>query len=207
MPMLVFFQPSPKEDLILYDALVHASIRDGIKMSNATAYKFHHNDLEDLRVKISRKRALEDAAEIYIITESVFSMDGDHPDLVALAELAQEYACFLIVDEAHAIGVFGENGQGLVQDLKLQDKLFARIITFGKALGCHGAAILGSNALRDYLINFSRSFIYTTALPPHSVACISESYKALQVSESMDYEVAKLQQNISVFLMEIQKTV
>lgn len=199
-----FFSCIPqKEDLILYDELAHASIRDGIKMSHAKAYKFSHNDLEDLRAKILRKR--EDSSQIYIVTESVFSMDGDSPDLVALSDLAQQYNCYLIVDEAHATGVFGEKGQGLLQELGIQDRVFARIITFGKALGCHGAAILGSRELRDYLINFSRSFIYTTALPPHSVACILEAYMTLDAPQGTDTEVAKLQENIRCFHGEILK--
>ena len=201
-----FFSCVPqKQDLILYDELVHASIRDGIKMSNAKAYKFLHNDLEDLRNKILRKREEFNSATIYIVTESVFSMDGDFPDLVLLSNLAEEYNCFLIVDEAHATGVFGVKGQGLVQELKIQDKIFARIVTFGKALGCHGAAILGSEALKDYLINFSRSFIYTTALPPHSVAGIMEAYKSLETSDSTNSEVVKLQKNISFFQEQILK--
>ncbi len=201
-----FFSSIPqKEDLILYDELAHASIRDGIKMSNAKAYKFLHNDLENLRNKILRKREEFNFAAIYIVTESVFSMDGDFPDLVAMSNLAEEYNCYLIVDEAHAIGVFGEKGQGLVQELEIQDKIFARIVTFGKGLGCHGAAILGSKGLKDYLINFSRSFIYTTALPPHSVACILEAYKSLEASESTNSEVEKLQKNIQIFQEEILK--
>lgn len=201
-----FFSCVPqKQDLILYDELVHASIRDGIKMSNAKAYKFLHNDLEDLRNKILRKREEFNSATIYIVTESVFSMDGDFPDLVLLSNLAEEYNCFLIVDEAHATGVFDLKGQGLVQELKIQDKIFARIVTFGKALGCHGAAILGSEELKDYLINFSRSFIYTTALPPHSVAGIMEAYKSLETSDSTNSEVVKLQKNISFFQEQILK--
>ncbi|MFO8146187.1 MAG: pyridoxal phosphate-dependent aminotransferase family protein [Gillisia sp.] len=201
-----FFSCVPqKDDLIFYDELAHASIRDGIKMSNAKAYKFIHNDLEDLRNKILRKREDFNVAAIYIVTESVFSMDGDFPDLVSLSNLAEENNCYLIVDEAHAVGVFGEKGQGLVQQVKLQDKIFARIVTFGKALGCHGAAILGSKELKDYLINFSRSFIYTTALPPHSVACIMEAYKSLKASDSKNSEVIKLRENISFFEEEILK--
>lgn len=201
-----FFSSVPqKEDLILYDELVHASIRDGIKMSNAKAHKFLHNDMEDLRKKIFRKRELFNSAQIYIVTESVFSMDGDLPDLSALSNLAKENKCLLVVDEAHATGVFGPKGQGLVQELKIQDAIFARIVTFGKALGCHGAAILGSKELKEYLINFSRSFIYTTALPPHSVACILEAYKSLETSNEINSEVIKLQENIRYFQKEILK--
>lgn len=202
-----FFSSVPqKQDLILYDELAHASIRDGIKMSNAKAYKFRHNDLEDLRNTILRKKEEFNAATIYIVTESVFSMDGDFPDLVALSKLARAHNCYLIIDEAHAVGVFGEKGQGLVQELKLQDKVFARIVTFGKALGCHGAAILGSEQLKDYLINFSRSFIFTTALPPHSVACLMEAYKTLEAVDSTNSGVLKLQKNIRFFQKEIRKS-
>ncbi|CAM4311117.1 aminotransferase class I/II-fold pyridoxal phosphate-dependent enzyme [Gillisia limnaea] len=201
----LFSSVPQKEDLILYDELVHASIRDGIKMSNAKAHKFLHNDLEDLRKKIFRKRELFNSAQIYIVTESVFSMDGDLPNLIALSNLAKEHKCLLIIDEAHATGVFGKKGQGLVQELKIQDTVFARIVTFGKALGCHGAAILGSKELKEYLINFSRSFIYTTALPPHSVACILEAYKSLETSNGTNSEVIKLQENIRFFKEETLK--
>lgn len=123
------------------------------------------------------------AAEVYVVTESVFSMDGDSPDLNAFAEFCQENNYHLVVDEAHAIGVFGKRGEGLAQELGLQDVIFARVITFGKAMGCHGAAILGSIILKNYLVNFARSLIYTTGLPPHSVATILASYEYLSTSE------------------------
>ena len=171
-----FFSSLPqKGDLILYDELCHASIRDGIQLSNAKAYKFNHNDFEDLGRLILRNQN----TVIYIVTESVFSMDGDTPNLEELVQLSEKHNCYLVVDEAHALGVFGENGEGLVQDLNLQDQVFARIMTFGKGLGSHGAAILGSQELRDYLVNFSRSFIYTTGLSPHSVATILMGYHYL----------------------------
>jgi 8-amino-7-oxononanoate synthase len=107
-------------------------------------------------------------------------MDGDCPNLEELVELSEKYHCNLVVDEAHAFGVFGDYGQGLVQSLDLQDKVFARIMTFGKALGCHGAAILGSTELKSFLVNFARSFIYTTGLSPHSVATILVAYNNLE---------------------------
>jgi 8-amino-7-oxononanoate synthase len=172
-----FFSSLPqKGDLILYDELCHASIRDGIQLSNAKAYKFNHNDFEDLERLILRNQN----AVIYIVTESVFSMDGDTPNLEELVQVSDKYNCYLVIDEAHALGVFGSTGEGLVQMLGLQDQIFARIMTFGKGLGCHGAAILGSTELRDYLVNFSRSFIYTTGLSPHSVATILMCYHYLE---------------------------
>ncbi|WP_461533057.1 aminotransferase class I/II-fold pyridoxal phosphate-dependent enzyme [Sinomicrobium sp.] len=166
-------------DVVLYDELIHASIRDGIRMGQGKGFRFKHNDIDDLESRIRRvKNNAEQPVEghLFIVTESVFSMDGDIPNLDKMTALAEQYGAFLIVDEAHAIGVFGQRGEGLVQELDLQDRVFARIATFGKAVGCHGAAVLGSNRLKDYLINFARSFIYTTAMPPHALAAIMVAY-------------------------------
>ncbi|WP_034918346.1 aminotransferase class I/II-fold pyridoxal phosphate-dependent enzyme [Gillisia sp. CAL575] len=201
-----FFSAIPQRgDLILYDELVHASIRDGIKMSNAKAYKFRHNDLEDLKKRLSLVTT-EANAEIYVVTESVFSMDGDSPDLKAFSNFAEEEGLHMVIDEAHAVGVFGKKGKGLVQALGLEKMVFARIITFGKALGVHGAAILGSELLAQYLVNFCRSFIYTTALSPHSVASIHAAYQCLeQLDASKNSELKKLQENIIFFRSEIER--
>lgn len=106
-------------------------------------------------------------------------MDGDSPDLEKLVELCEKTNANLIVDEAHAIGVVGEKGEGLVAHLGLQDKVFAVVVTFGKALGCHGAAVLSSKTVKDYLVNFCRQFIYTTALSEHSIEIISNQYQSL----------------------------
>lgn len=193
-----FFSSVPqKGDLILYDELCHASIRDGIQLSNAKAYKFRHNDLEDLEKLIQRFQT--ELVEVYIATESVFSMDGDTPNLEELARLSGKYCCRLVIDEAHSLGVFGSSGEGLVQMLGLQNQVFARIMTFGKGLGCHGAAVLGSQELKEYLVNFARSFIYTTGLSPHSVATILVAYQHLQ-SEKLSVE--QLQENILHFNQE-----
>ncbi|MBC7655285.1 MAG: 8-amino-7-oxononanoate synthase [Oligoflexus sp.] len=188
-----FFGSVPqKGDLILYDELCHASIRDGIQLSNAKAYKFNHNDFEDLEKLILRNSN----TIIYIVTESVFSMDGDCPNLEELVLVSTKHNCYLVVDEAHALGVFGIKGEGFVQMLDLQEHVFARIMTFGKGLGCHGAAVLGSNELREYLINFARSFIYTTALSPHSVATILVAYQYLEMDSA---SISKLRDNIIFF--------
>jgi 8-amino-7-oxononanoate synthase len=188
-----FFSSVPqKGDLILYDELCHASIRDGIQLSNAKAYKFNHNDFEDLEKLILRNPN----AIVYIVTESVFSMDGDCPNLEELVSVSTRHNCYLVVDEAHALGVFGSAGEGFVQMLGLQDHVFARIMTFGKGLGCHGAAILGSVELRDYLVNFARSFIYTTGLSPHSVATILVAYQHLKKDSA---PILKLRENIVFF--------
>lgn len=187
-------------DVILHDELCHASIRDGIRLSNAKSFKFQHNDLEDLQEIILKHKS--ETAQIYIVTETVFSMDGDSPDLEKMVEISEKHDCYFIVDEAHALGVFGINGRGLIQDLNLEDKIFARIMTFGKGLGCHGAAILGSQDLKEYLVNFARSFIYTTALSPHSVAGILIAYKNLEIQNS---QIEKLRENILHFNQEKQR--
>ncbi|WP_299626459.1 8-amino-7-oxononanoate synthase [uncultured Tenacibaculum sp.] len=190
-----FFSCVPQRgDVILYDEYIHASIRDGIQLSNAKSYKFKHNDLENLDEML--KRVQHDT--IYIVTESVFSMDGDTPNLNGLVTVAKKHNAYLVVDEAHALGVFGEKGEGLVQQLQLENEVFARIITYGKALGCHGATILGSEKLYSYLINFSRSFIYTTGLSPHALATIQVAYLHLK-SEI----IQQLEENINFFKSEV----
>ncbi len=238
-----FFSSVPQRgDVVFYDELIHASIRDGIKLGNANSYKFGHNDLKDLRARIDRvckKRSKVDdehgrnevdersrievdehgrnevtehsrseviehgRSEIYIVTESVFSMDGDSPDLKALTAFCSDEGYRLIIDEAHALGVFGKNGSGLVQELGLQQKVFARIFTFGKAMGCHGAAILGATDLKNYLVNFARSFIYTTGLPPHSIATVLSAYEFLNSSLGREAR-QKLKKNIDYFKVECE---
>ncbi|MBM6498827.1 aminotransferase class I/II-fold pyridoxal phosphate-dependent enzyme [Flavobacterium macrobrachii] len=197
-----FFSSVPqRNDVILYDELCHASIRDGILMSNAKSYKFQHNNFENLEKLITTQLETRNSKPetFYIVTESVFSMDGDSPNLEELVTLCQKYNCYLVIDEAHALGVFGNHGEGLLQSQGLQDKVFARIMTFGKGLGCHGAAILGSQELKNYLVNFARSFIYTTGLSPHSVATILIAYQNL-ISEKEAIE--KLKNNIQFFNQE-----
>ncbi|MFY7900102.1 MAG: aminotransferase class I/II-fold pyridoxal phosphate-dependent enzyme [Chitinophagaceae bacterium] len=168
----LFSSVPQKGDTIIYDFLIHASIRDGIRLSKAQSFAFMHNDMIDL------ERRLQNAeGNVFVVTESVFSMDGDFCLLEEIITLCKQYHAHLIIDEAHATGVVGEKGEGLVQHLQYQDWVFARIHTFGKACGTHGAVILGSHNLRNYLINFARSFIYSTALPPHTIATIQKSYQ------------------------------
>ena len=217
---LSFFSCVPlRNDVILYDEFCHASIRDGILMSNAKAYKFSHNDTKDLELQLQKfSTQLEineenSKAEIYVVTESVFSMDGDSPDLKTMAEICNKHKAYFVIDEAHAVGIFGTQGEGLIYELNLQNKVFARIITFGKALGSHGAAILGNRNLKEYLINFSRPFIYTTGLSPHALATIKLSYDELkQFKNNTDNHNFKtslprriLVKNIRFFQSEIRR--
>lgn len=180
-----------KGDRILYDHLCHASIRDGIRLSFAQAFSFAHNDMDDLQKKLANA-----TGTVFIVTESVFSMDGDLCPLAELTAIAEKYKAHLIIDEAHATGIIGERGEGLVQHLQLQTKVFARVHTFGKACGCHGATVLGSQSLRDYLINFARSLVFSTSLPEHSVAMIKASY---EIFPQMKEERMHLHKLISQF--------
>ena len=158
-------------DTILYDYLCHASIRDGMRLSFAQSFSFLHNDLEDLERKLQKANGT-----VFVVTESVFSMDGDYCPLYEIVLLCEKYGAKLVLDEAHATGVVGEHGEGLAQMLGLQQRIFARVHTFGKACGTHGAIVLGTELLRSYLINFARPFVYSTALPEHTLEDIRISY-------------------------------
>ncbi|WP_308217179.1 8-amino-7-oxononanoate synthase [Hymenobacter sp. DG01] len=172
---LGFFAAVPRRgDTILYDEASHASVKDGIRGSFATAWSFRHNDLTDLTRKLARA-----TGAVFVAVEALYSMDGDVAPLAELAALCRERELYLVVDEAHTNGLYGPQGEGLVEELGLEADVFARVLTFGKALGSQGAAVAGPAVLRDYLLNFSRPFIYTTALPPHSIASLRAAYEAL----------------------------
>lgn len=184
-----------RNDTYICDELIHASLIDGVRLSKANKFTFKHNNLEALEDKLKIAKG-----NVFIVTESVFSMDGDLAPLTPIAALANKYNAYLIVDEAHATGVIGKNGEGLVQSLGLQNQIFARIITFGKAIGSHGAIILGTQTLKTYLINFARSFIYTTAPSFHNLAAVKNAYQYLNESE----EIKNLRSNIKYFNAKIK---
>lgn len=179
-----------RHDTILYDQLVHASIRDALRLSEARTLSFRHNDVDHLQEKLERANGRK-----WVVVESIYSMDGDEAPLREMVACCENQGAALIVDEAHAVGVIGPQGRGLVVEAGLEERVWARVVTFGKALGSHGAAVLGSNLLRDYLINFSRPFIYTTGLPPDTVHRTLEAYRCLEESEL----VQQLQANITLF--------
>lgn len=145
------------------DKLSHASIIDGIKLSGAKMIRFRHNDMDHLEELLSRQ--IGNYKKSLIITETVFSMDGDTPDLKRLTELKDKYDCMLMLDEAHATGVFGENGSGLAEEANISASVDIIMGTFSKALGGFGAYAATSSSLKEYLINTCRSFIYSTSLP------------------------------------------
>lgn len=163
-----------KEDTLIMDELIHASLIDGARLTKAKRVRFSHNDLVDLTQKLK-----ENSGSKIVVVESLYSMDGDLCPLAEMAELCQIYDAKLIVDEAHGIGVLGQHGKGLVNHLGLEKMVFATVATFGKAMGGHGAAILGPQWLKEYLINFSRPFIFTTGLSFHQLAAINCTYQYL----------------------------
>lgn len=171
-------------DTILYDELSHASIKDGMRLSLATRQPFRHNDLTDLEKKINKAQG-----NIFVVVESIYSMDGDAAPLADLTLLCEQQGAHLIVDEAHSTGIYGVNGNGLSCELNVDKKIPVRIYTFGKAIGLHGACVVGSKELITYLINFSRPFIYTTAMDPKSVLAISTAFKFLSSHHFLQKEL------------------
>lgn len=166
-----------RHTIIIYDELCHASIHDGIRLGICNnKFHFGHNDLADLETKLAKYSGKH---KLLVVVESVYSMDGDLAPLVEIVGLCENYGANLIIDEAHATGVIGQKGEGLVNKLGLENKVLARVHTFGKALGSHGAAVLGSQLLKQYLINFARPFIYSTALPMHSLLATKCAYDYL----------------------------
>ncbi len=154
-------------DAILSDALNHASIIDGSRLSRAKTIVYAHGDLNQLEAGLKQTAS---ARRKLIVTESIFSMDGDEAPLTGIVELSEKFGAMVMVDEAHATGIFAGNGAGVVAKLGLADRVQVQMGTLGKALGGFGAYIAGSAALRELLINRCRSFIFTTALPPAVMA-------------------------------------
>ncbi|MCP9235126.1 aminotransferase class I/II-fold pyridoxal phosphate-dependent enzyme [Lewinella sp. JB7] len=170
-----------RTDTIVYDELIHASIRDGIRLSGAAARRCQHNKVEQAHRVLSEARS---DGQTFFVTEARFSMDGDTAPLRAIAEACQEHGAHLIVDEAHSIGIDGPRGSGLTAELGLQQQVFASVVTYGKAPGASGAAVLGGTALRNYLVNLSRPFIFTTAPRPEQLASIMRAYELLGERQS-----------------------
>ncbi len=167
-----------KGDCILSDRLNHASIIDGILLSQTKLFRFQHNDCQHLEELLKKER--DKFKNALIITESIFSMDGDRAPLKELVRLKEKYNCQIMVDEAHATGVFGENGSGLVEEEGLSDRIDLIMGTFSKALAGFGAYLATSKTITDYLVNTCRSFIYSTALPPAVIASNLVSLKLVK---------------------------
>lgn len=164
-------------DIVIYDESSHASIIDGIRLSHADKIKFKHNQLDDLKAKLNKYKE----RTCFVVIEGLYSMDGDCPPLKEINQLCQAFGAHLIVDEAHSGGIFGQNGEGICEAAGITP--FLRVFTFGKAFGSHGAIVVGSKITIDYLINFSRPFIYTTAIDGQTVARTLHLLKTVNFKE------------------------
>lgn len=188
----IFSSIPQRGDVVLYDEFVHASIRDGIRLSFAESFSFRHNDLSHLEERLESCCA----DNIYIAIEGLYSMNGDLCPLEEINKLALKYSAKIILDEAHSAGVLGDSGRGVLDDPADYKAVMLKLVTFGKAFGSHGAIVLSDDAaVRSYLINFARSFIYTTALPLQGY----EKVLAILESELFAERRAKLKSIISKF--------
>jgi glycine C-acetyltransferase/8-amino-7-oxononanoate synthase len=166
-----------RQDVVFCDRLNHASIYDGCRLSRARLVRFHHNDLNHLEDMLKSRRG---KGEALIVVESIYSMDGDRSPLKELVSLKEKYGCLLMVDEAHATGLFGPNGGGVIEEEGLSSHVDLAMGTFGKALGSYGAYVAASGSMIDFLVNRARSFIYSTALPPAVVGASLAAIKIIQ---------------------------
>jgi 8-amino-7-oxononanoate synthase len=162
-----------KNDIIVIDKLVHACIVDAAKLSGAKLRVFAHNDLDDLEKILKWARRENSQSQILVVTESIFSMDGDAAPLREIVALKEKFGAWLMVDEAHATGLFGKNQRGLAEELGVSGQIEIQMGTLGKALGAAGGYICGSRALIDFLVNRARSFIFSTAPVPAAAAAIA----------------------------------
>jgi 8-amino-7-oxononanoate synthase len=165
-------------DLVVYDALVHASAHEGLRLTRADRAAAAHNDADSFADAISRWRAKGGSGRAWIVAESLYSMDGDRAPLGDLVDLAERHEAILVLDEAHATGVFGERGRGLADGLDGRENLVV-LRTCGKALGCEGALILAPRVVRDHLVNRGRGFIFSTAPSPLVAAAVREALRIL----------------------------
>lgn len=202
-----------KGDVIFSDKLNHASIIDGMKLSDGKFFRYPHKNMEALEKLLIRER--KNFNNAVIVSESVFSMDGDIADLLKLVELKEKYNCILILDEAHAFGVFGKNGLGVAESLGITDKIDLIVGTFGKAIGSMGAFVTGSEVLIEYLTNKARSFIFSTSLPPINIAFskwiienkLSETYEKRMRMLDIGKKVKSESHIIPVIIGENKETV
>lgn len=175
-----------RHDVIFSDRLNHASIYDGCRLSGASTIRFRHNDLTQLSELLAQKRG---ANKALIIVESIYSMDGDRCPLAELAALKNRYDCLLMVDEAHATGVYGDSGGGIIEEEGVSEHVDLAMGTFGKALGSYGAYVAASPKMISYLLNRARSFIFSTALPPAVVAASLAAIKILKEEPGLRQEL------------------
>jgi 8-amino-7-oxononanoate synthase len=176
-------------DYIFYDEKVHASMHEGMRISKAKRFAFRHLDLDHLQELIAAQN-IDKKAQVFILSEATYSMDGDLCPLKDLVRLCKQFGWNLILDEAHSGGVY-DQGRGLATLLELQDDIFCRILTYGKAFGLSGAVVLGSSLMREYLINYCRPFIFSTAAGLYHIAALDLAYDWI-ASEKADQARTRL---------------
>jgi glycine C-acetyltransferase len=189
-----------KGDLIISDALNHASIIDGVKLAKADKAVYKHNDMADLKRVLDEKR--NQYNNVLIITDGVFSMDGDMADLKSIVKLAKTYNCLTYVDDAHGSGVLGESGRGTVDHLGLHGEIDFIIGTLSKAIGVVGGYVATKKNVKEWLLHRARPLLFSTALPPAATAATIESVKMLMESEEY---TNKLWENARYFKGELQR--
>lgn len=183
-------------DVIILDKLCHASLVDGARLSGATLRVFPHNHLEKLSDHLNWARGKHPAARILVLVESVYSMDGDLSPLAEIVALKERFGAWLMVDEAHGVGVLGPSGRGLAESAGVSGRIEVQLGTLGKAIGASGAYVCGGERLRDYLINRARSFIFSTAPSPAAAAAARAGLGILSSGEG-EARLARLWSNIS----------
>ena len=187
-----------RNDTYIYDEQCHVSLKDGMRLSKATKYPFRHNDPEDLKKKLRQAKG-----KIFIVTESIFSMAGDTCPLKEISEIAKHYDAHIILDEAHSTGTRGIGGRGLSNELGLEKEVWARIYTFGKALGASGGILAISSTTKEYLTNYAHPVIYSTApMPLHAGICL----KMLQKLQSGPVHTENLQEKIHFWNKNIEES-
>ena len=207
-----------KEDIVILDKLVHASIVDAARLSGAKIRVFAHNDLNDLEDKLkwatsNSHHSSPATRHILIVTESIFSMDGDAAPLREMVELKNKFGVWLMVDEAHATGIIGQNGRGLAEALGVAGQIEIKMGTLGKALGAGGGFICGSRTLIDFLVNSARSFIFSTAPVPAAAAAATAAIRFVQSAEGesrrkkLFARVTELQSQIANRKSQIQSAI
>ena len=188
-----------KGDVIILDKLCHASLIDGARQSGATLRVYPHNNLQKLeRLLADNREKLPAEARLLVVTESIFSMDGDRAPLVEIVELAERHGALLLLDEAHAVGVLGPTGQGLAEELGLQGRITFQMGTLGKAVGSAGGYLAAERKWIDLLLNRARPFVYSTAPPPAQVAASSRGLRIIASARGRNLR-ERLWSNISTF--------
>ncbi len=195
--LAVFSTLPTRHDTVIYDELIHTCIKDGVNLSNAHKLSFRHNDINDLDKKLNKAQG-----DKFVAIESIYSMDGDEAPLVEIIKVCKKHKAYIIIDEAHSTAIIGDKGEGLVVSQDLQDEFTLRTYTFGKGVGAHGSCVVGDSIIIDYLINFARPFIYTTAMPQHSITVIHNAFEYLKKHSNLR---DKLNVNIKLFKANIQQ--